>query len=158
MTMSQTPMPTEQPPAGDQRGLVDTSILILRDWIDPDALPDEVAICAVTLAELSAGPHAVAGDDVGARIERARRTAILQRAESEFDPLVFDAPAARVYGQLAGAVFAHGRTPRRRRADLQIAATAVANRLSLYTANPDAYAGLDVWLTVIPVPRPTSAP
>lgn len=38
------------------RGLVDTNILILRAWIDPRELPDEVAISAVTLAELSAGP------------------------------------------------------------------------------------------------------
>ena len=41
------------------RGLLDTNILILRRWIDSDELPNEMAICAVTLAELSAGPHQV---------------------------------------------------------------------------------------------------
>ena len=155
---SLTPTPAERPADTTRRGLVDTNIVILRDWIPAGALPEEIAISAVTLAELSAGPHAVGGVDPAARIERARRTAILQRVESEFDPLAFDASAARIYGQLAGAVFAYGRTPRRRHADLQIAATAVANRLRLYTTNPDDYAGLDGWLTLVPVPRPSAAP
>jgi predicted nucleic acid-binding protein len=146
-------MPAEHP-----RGLIDTNIVILRNLLTPGVLPDEVAISAVTLAELSAGPHAVVGDDPPARVERGRRTAILQRTESEFDPLPFDAPAARIYGQLSGAVLAYGRTPRRRHADLQIAATAVANGLPLYTTNPDDYAGLGEWLTVVPVPRPPQAP
>lgn len=136
-------------------GLVDTNIVILRDLLDPADLPDEIAISAVTLAELSAGPHAVVGDDPPARAERGRRMAILQRAESEFDPLAFDAPAARVYGQLSGAVRALGRTPRRRHADIQIAATAAVNALPLYTTNPDDFAGLHEWLAVIPVQRPT---
>jgi predicted nucleic acid-binding protein len=145
-------MPAEHP-----RGLIDTNIMILREQLTPGDLPDEVAISAVTLAELSAGPHAVVGDDAPARFERGRRTAILQRTESEFEPLPFDAPAARVYGQLSGAVLVYGRTPRRH-ADLQIAATAVANGLPLYTTNPDDYAGLDEWLTVVPVPRPSQVP
>jgi predicted nucleic acid-binding protein len=141
-------------PAEHSRGLIDTNIVILRDRLTPDDLPDELAISAVTLAELSAGPLAVVGDDSAARVERGRRTAILQRVESEFDPLPFDAPAARVYGQLSGAVIAFGRTPRRRHADLQIAATAVTHGLPLYTTNPDDYAGLDEWLTLVPVSRP----
>jgi predicted nucleic acid-binding protein len=141
-------------PADHPRGLIDTNIVILRDLLTSGVLPDEVAISTATLAELSAGPQAVVGDDPPARVERGRRTAILQRTESEFDPLPFDAPAARIYGQLSGAVLAHGRTPRRRHADLQIAATAVANGLPLYTTNPGDYAGLDEWLTLVPVARP----
>ena len=144
-------------PAERGRGLVDTNIIVLRDRLGPDVLPEELAISAVTLSELSAAPHAVRGDDAAARIERARRTAIVQRVESEFEPLSFDAAAARVYGQLSGAVLAYGRTPRRRHADLQIAATAVANRLPLYTTNPDDYAGLGTWLVLVPVPRPQHA-
>lgn len=65
-----------------RRGLVDTNIVILRDLLNPADLPDEIAISAVTLAELSAGPHAVVGDDTSARAERGRRMAILQRVES----------------------------------------------------------------------------
>jgi len=38
------------------QGVLDTDILILRRWIDPDQLPFEMAISAVTLAELSGGP------------------------------------------------------------------------------------------------------
>jgi hypothetical protein len=142
-------------PGEHSRGLVDTNIVILRDLLTPGVLPEELAISAVTLAELSAGPHAVLGDDPSARVERGRRTAILQRTESEFEPLPFDAPAARLYGQLSGAVRAHGRTPRRRHADLQIAATAVANDLPLYTTDPDDYAGLEEWLTMVAVTRPS---
>lgn len=138
-----------------RRGLVDTNIVILRDLLNPADLPDEIAISAVTLAELSAGPHGVVGDGPSARAERGRRMAILQRVESEFEPLAFDAPAARVYGQLSGAVRALGRTPRRRHADIQIAATAAVNGLPLYTTNPDDFGGLDEWLAVIPVRRPT---
>jgi hypothetical protein len=41
------------------QGMLDTNILILHMWINQDELPDEMAISAITLAELSAGPHAV---------------------------------------------------------------------------------------------------
>lgn len=152
MATSATPMTTEP-----RRGLVDTNIVILRGRLDPDDLPDEMAISAVTLAELSAGPHSVVGDDAAARAERGRRIAILQQAESEFDPFPFDAPAARVYGQMAGAVRALGRTPRRRRADLQIAATAAANALPLYTTNPDDFTGMEEWVTIMAVRRPPTS-
>jgi predicted nucleic acid-binding protein len=39
-----------------ERGLLDTDIMILRKWVNPEELPAEVAISAITLAELSAGP------------------------------------------------------------------------------------------------------
>jgi predicted nucleic acid-binding protein len=141
-----------------RQGLLDTNILILRRWIEPDELPDEMAISAVTLAELSAGPHEVRRNDEQSlydeREERARRTEILQRAESEFDPVPFDVTAARAYGRVAAAVIAAGRKPRRRIADLMIAATAIAEDLPLFTTNPDDYAGLDRLVRVIPVARP----
>lgn len=141
-----------------ERGLVDSNILILRAWIPVRQLPRELAISAVTLAELSAGPHMVRGDDEDARRERARRTFVLQRTEREFDALPFDADAARIYGQLCSGVLDRGRTPRRRLADLQIAATAVAHRLPLFTTNPDDFVGLAPWLTLVPVTRPASSP
>jgi hypothetical protein len=118
-----------------------------------------MAISAVTLAELSAGPHQVRPDseqDVyGEHEERARRTEALQRAESEFDPVPFDAEAARIYGRVTAAVVAAGRKPRRRIADLMIAATAISEDLPLYTTNPADSAGLDKLVRVIPVSRPT---
>jgi predicted nucleic acid-binding protein len=141
-----------------RQGLLDTNILILRRWIEPDELPDEMAISAVTLAELSAGPHQVRRNDeqnlYDEHEERARRTETLQRAESEFDPVPFDAEAARAYGRMAAAVIAAGRKPRRRTADLMIAASAIAEDLPLFTTNPDDYAGLEKLVRVIPVTRP----
>jgi len=80
------------------------------------------------------------------------------RAEHEFDPLVFDAATVRVLGQLSGALSGFGRTSRRRVGDLQIAATAVAHRLPLYTTDPADFAGLESWLAIVPVARPARAP
>ena len=141
-----------------RQGLLDTNILVLRRWIDPTELPDEMAISATTLAELSAGPHQVRPkseqDLYDEHEERARRTEAVQRTESEFDPIPFDAEAARVYGRVAAAVVAAGRKPRRRVADLMIAATAIAEDLPLYTTNPGDYAGLEKLIRVVPVTRP----
>ena len=141
-----------------QQGMLDTNILILRRWIDPSELPDEMAISAITLAELSAGPHEVRGNDeqtaYDEHAERARRLEILQRAESEFDPVPFDAEAARVFGRVTAAVIAAGRKPRGRVVDLMIAATAIAEGLPLYTTNPADFAGLDTLIRIIPVTRP----
>jgi len=140
--------------ADRESGLVDTNILILRHRIREEDLPQRIAISAVSLAELTAGVHLVDADTADAAAERARRLAILQRAESEFDPLPFDAGAARIYGQLVAAAVAIGRTPRRRVADFMIAATAASNGLALYTTNPDDYRGLAPVVAVVPVPRP----
>lgn len=145
-------------PAEYTQGLLDTNIVILRKWLDPEELPAEVAISAVTLAELSAGPHEVRRnedqDDYDEHAERGRRLDILQRAENEFDPIPFDTEAARIYGRVCAAVISTGRKPRRRVADLMIAAIAIAEELPLFTTNPDDYKGLDGLLTVVPVTRP----
>ena len=141
-----------------QQGMLDTNILILRRWIDPAELPDEMAISAVTLAELSAGPHEVRRNDeqdmYDEHAERARRLEILQRAESEFDPVPFDAEAARIFGRVTAAVIAAGPKPRGRVADLMIASTAVAEGLPLFTTNPGDFTGLDTLIPIIPVTRP----
>jgi predicted nucleic acid-binding protein len=142
----------------NSRGLLDTNIVILGRWIDPSELPDEMAISAVTLAELSAGPHLVRGDDADARAERARRADIVQRAENEFDPLPFDAEAARAFGRISAAVADAGRTPRRRVADLMIAAVAAAQGLPLYTTNPSDYLGVEDLVDIVAVHRPALTP
>jgi predicted nucleic acid-binding protein len=122
----------------EARGLIDTSVVIDLERIDPAALPGELAISAITLSELAAGPHAT--DDPA---ERARRQDRLQRTEATFEPLPFDAGAARAFGLVYAAVVATGRKARGRRAvDLLIAATAVAADLSLSTRNPDDFEGL----------------
>ena len=145
-----------------QRGLLDTNIMILRRWVNPVELPAEMAISAITLAELSAGPHEVRRNDEQSdydeHAERARRLDVLQRAENEFDPIPFDAEAARIYGRVTAAVITAGRKPRRRVADLMIAAIAIAEDLPLFTTNPDDFAGLDHLLTLVPVTRPDVPP
>ena len=128
-------------------GLLDTSVVI--DWDDPDvvaALPDEAAICAITLAELTAGPHLAS-----TVAEAARRQARLQQVEATFEPIPFDVTAARSYGLVVAAVVETGRSRRRRIADLLIAATAHANGLALYTRNPDDFTGLDGLIEVVRV-------
>ncbi|MGP4113582.1 type II toxin-antitoxin system VapC family toxin [Streptomyces sp. 4N509B] len=145
-------------PGEHAAGLIDTNIVILRRWIDPEELPDAMAISAITLAELSAGPHEVRRNDeqndYDEHTERAKRLDVLQRAENEFDPVPFDAEAARIYGRVCAGVIGAGRKPRRRVADLMIAATAIAEELPLFTTNPNDYAGLEHLLTVVPVTRP----
>lgn len=135
-------------PDAPRRGVVDTSVLIDLERLDPDTLPEELAVSAITMAELAAGPHAT-GDPV----ERARRQDRLQRVEATFHPLPFDASAARAYGRVYASVTAAGRTARGRRAvDLLIAATALASELPLYTRNPDDFAQIDG--LVVRSPRP----
>jgi predicted nucleic acid-binding protein len=131
----------------DPRGLIDTSVLIAIEDIEPALLPDDMTIAAVTLAELAAGPHAT--DDPH---ERGRRQDRLQRAESVLQALPFDANAARAYGRVYAAVVATGRKARGRRAlDLLIAATAVANDLPLYTRNPDDFTDLGNLVRVVTI-------
>ena len=124
--------------AESTRGLLDTSVVIDHDVVDPAALPDESAIAAVTLAELAAGPHAT-----GDGMERARRQDRLQWAAATWEPLPLDAEAARAYGRVFAAARAAGRSSRTRLADLLIAATAAAHGLPLYTRNPGDFIGLD---------------
>jgi predicted nucleic acid-binding protein len=134
------------------RGLVDTNILIHLDRLPAGQLPAELLTSAITLAELSAGVHQT--DDAA---ERGRRIARLQRVEAIFEPLPFDVEAARQYGVIVAGVITAGRKPRRREADLMIAAIAAAHRLPLYTTNPDDFLGAEGAVEVIAVERPAIA-
>ena len=128
-------------------GLLDTSIVI--DWHDPlvvAALPDEVAVSAITVAELAAGPLLAATP-----LEAAKRQARLQEVESRLEPIPFDGAAARSYGLIVAAIVREGAKPRSRLADLLIAATAHASRLDLYSRNADDFAGLDNLVRVVAV-------
>ena len=128
-------------------GLIDTSVVI--DLDDPDvesALPDEMRVCAITLAELAAGPHLATTSP-----EAARRQMRLQQVEATFETLIFDAAAARSYGQIVAAVHAAGRSHRSRIADLFIAATAHAHGLTLYTRNPEDFVGLEDLLQIVTI-------
>jgi predicted nucleic acid-binding protein len=126
--------------------VVDTNIIAALKLYDPSDLPETILITAVTLGELSFGPHAT--DDP---VRRARRVAVLQHVEATFDPLPYDQGAARLYGQICAAVRARGREPRKRASDLMIAATAASVQLPLYTANPDDFKGSEGLVEVVAV-------
>lgn len=131
------------------QGLLDTStVIVLGDLSDPSVLPDECLISAVTLAELSVGPHVARTDR-----ERAARQAHVQQAEADFEALPFDAASARAFGRVAASLRAAGRKPAARAYDALIAASAVGHGLPLYACNPDDFAGID-GLTVRAVPPP----
>jgi predicted nucleic acid-binding protein len=132
--------------------VVDTNIIAALRLYDPFELPGTILITAVTLGELSFGPHAT--DDP---VKRAGRVAVLQHVEATFDALPYDQGAARLFGQICALVRAAGREPRKRAADLMIAATAACNQLPLYTANPDDFKGSESLVEVIGVrARPNS--
>jgi hypothetical protein len=127
--------------------VLDTSAVIDLDHVDPARLPAELAVTAITMAELAAGPHATSDP-----AERARRQDRLQRAEATFEALPFDVAAARVYGQIYAAVAAGGRKARGARAvDLLIAAIAGSIDVPLCTRNPGDFRGLDRLVTIISV-------
>jgi len=112
--------------------MLDTSTVILLGRIsDPSALPEEAVISAITLAELSVGPHVARTAK-----DRGARQAHLQQAESDFDVLPFDAQCARSFGAVAAALHASGRKPAARAYDALIAASAIAHGLPLYSCNP----------------------
>lgn len=129
------------------RGVLDTSTVILLNRVsDPELLPEEPVITAVTLAELTVGPLVAATD-----AERAARQAHVQQAEADFDPLPFDVVSARAFGRVAAALRQSGRKRQARAYDAMIAATALAHELPVYTCNPDDFAGID-GLIVVRVP------
>ena len=132
--------------------VVDTSVIAAVRLYEPSELPDTMLVTAVTLGELSYGPHAT--DDP---VKRAGRVAVLQHVEATFDPLPYDQAAARLYGQICAAVRAAGRQPRKRTSGLMIAATAASNGLPLYTANADDLKGAEDLVEVVTVHgRPNS--
>ena len=114
------------------RGVIDTSVVIDLNHIDREILPAEIAITSITLAELTAAPHAARDAE-----ESAARQERLQRVEATFDAIPFDDHAARAYGPIYAAVLHSGQKARGPRSlDLQIACIALAHQLPLYTRNP----------------------
>jgi tRNA(fMet)-specific endonuclease VapC len=133
----------------ERSGLLDTSTVILLPQLsNPEQLPEEPLISAITLAELSVGPL-IAND----LTVRSARQAQLQQAESDFDPIPFDSRAARAFARVAADLRGVGRKPAARAYDALIAATAIANDLTLFTVNPSDFAGITE-LRVAAVPHP----
>lgn len=122
-------------PSASERAILDTSVIIGAN-VAP--IPGALAISAITLAELQFGVLMAKSAEV--RAERLRRLSLLQQ---RFDALPVDEAVAISYGRLAAAVVEAGRQPRRRVMDLLIAGTAHAHNATLYTRNPDDFAGLE---------------
>ncbi len=129
--------------------MLDTSTVILLGRLtDPSTLPADSVISAITLAELSVGPHVAR-----AARERAARQAHLQQAEADFDAIPFGPEAARAFGRVAASLRAAGRKPTARAYDALIAASALAENIPLHTCNPDDFQGIE-GLEVRAVPHP----
>lgn len=120
------------------RGLLDTNALIDLADLDPASLPATPLICAITLAEISVGPLVAKTAD-----EQAARQLLLQQAEADFDPLPFDAAAARTFGSVAASLRQAGRKPTARAYAALIAAVAISQDLPLFTANPVDFQGIN---------------
>jgi tRNA(fMet)-specific endonuclease VapC len=119
-------------------GVLDTSAVVSLARLDDEALPAEPLITAVTLAELSVGPLVADTEQ-----ERARRQAVLQQAEADFDPLPFDAAAARAFGQVAASLHHAGRKASARTYDAMIASIAMSQDLPVHTLHPKDFTGID---------------
>ena len=134
------------------KGLLDTNALVLLARItQTDALPDQPLISSITLAELSVGPLVASNEH-----ERASRQNLLQATEAAFDPLPFDAAAARAFGGVASSLRRSGRKPAARAYDALIAAVAISSDLPLHTCNPRDFAGIE-HLQVVAIAHPDSA-
>lgn len=125
------------------RAILETSVVIATD-VEP--LDGELAISAITLAELHFG--VLVAQEQKVRAERLRRLLVVQR---KFDALPVDDAVAASYGQVAAAVVDTGRQPRARSMDLLIAATAHALSARLYTRNADDFDGLGDLVDVVAV-------
>jgi len=112
-----------------RRALLDTSVLIGNQEV-PDEF--ETMISVVSVAELHFGFLLIADEE-----KRAARLSRLGKLEARFPyPLPIDDRVARIWGKLKAVVSQRGANPRKRTADLGIAATAIVHEAVLITANP----------------------
>jgi predicted nucleic acid-binding protein len=130
--------------------VLDTCALIDLGIVDLEAYVDGVAaVTAITIGELASGT------DVGDPGQQAERSALLRSAIADHEVLGFGVEEAKLYGVMASLVRAAGRSPRPRRLDLQIAATAAAARLPLLTTNPKDFAGTERLVDIVALTRAT---
>lgn len=123
------------------RGLADTSVFIARESgrsVDPESLPDQLAVSAITIGELRAG--VLVASDV--RI-RDRRLATLTDALA-LDPVPVDESVAAAWAALRVLLRDHGKTMPVN--DSWIAATALSLGVPVVTQDDDyvEIPGLDV--------------
>jgi predicted nucleic acid-binding protein len=127
------------------RAILDTSVLIAREQARPleRALPNDVAVSVVSIAELEVGVL-VARDAK----TRARRLRTLTEMRSLAGSLPIDERTASAYAQLAATVLSAGRRPRIH--DTWIAATALVNDAEVWTQDSD-FSDFELAVTVVRV-------
>jgi predicted nucleic acid-binding protein len=128
-----------------ERVLLDTSVVIDYPADSVAAHAVSAAVSTITLAELAFGLH------TADPLVNAAREQRYHWIRSTFDPIPFDADAARTYGALCANVRAAGRDPKPRRFDLLIAAVAVALEIPLLTRNQKDFSEIHPALEVVAV-------
>ncbi|MEO7016686.1 MAG: PIN domain-containing protein [Leifsonia sp.] len=128
------------------RALLDTNVLIAGNYSIPDEIT-EVSVSSISYAELEQG---LAKPDMDRAVAAERRLQVLEVRQAFGPGLPFDDLAAAYYGNVVQAVYAAGRSPRGRIADLMIAATARAHGAALVTHNVDDFVGLERIVRVLP--------
>ncbi len=114
------------------RAILDTSVFIAREQGRPltRALPEDVAVSVVSVAELEVG--VLIAQDAQTRGQRLRT---LTEVRTLAGALPIDERTASAYAQLAVGVLADGRKPRVH--DTWIAATALVNDAEVWTQDND---------------------
>ena len=114
------------------RAILDTSVLIAREQGRPlkRALPDDVAISVVSIAELEIGVLVARDAET-----RGLRLRTLTEVRSVSAALPIDERTASAYAQLAANMLSGGRKPRIH--DTWIAATALVNDAEVWTQDAD---------------------
>lgn len=127
------------------RAVLDTTVLIVGGFAVPESIT-EVSVTSVSYAELEQG---VARPDLDRAVAAERRLHLLEIRRSFGKGLPFDDLAAQFFGGIVEAVYAAGRSPRGRIADLMIAAIARANDAAVVAHNVDDFVGLERIVRVI---------
>jgi predicted nucleic acid-binding protein len=115
------------------RGILDTSVFIADEQgraLRTDLLPDDAAVCVVTLAELELGVHLAASDEV-----RARRLATLRSLQATYVALPIDEAVGSAFAELVASARRKGRRPKVQ--DTWIAAAARAHGAAVYAQDGD---------------------
>ncbi len=118
-------------------GLLDTSVIISLKNAVEESLPKYSVISAISLAELTMGPHVASDAEV-----RDRRQLVLQYAEATLEVLPFDDACARRFATVASSLRKSGSKSRARGFDALIASTALAYGIPLYTSNPKDFSNI----------------
>ena len=128
------------------RAILDTNVLIAGALVAPKGVT-QFGVSSISYAEIEQG---VVRPDLDRAVAAERRLRLLEIRNVFGSGIPFDDLAAQYYGRIVEAVFAAGRAPRGRVADLMIAATARAHGAVLVTHNIDDFRGLERIVRVIP--------